>query len=40
MKRISVISVICVLNVTSDIMGIKCNNVYNNVIRVQFYNYM
>ncbi len=37
---ISVISVISVINVTSKIMGVKCNNVYNNVIRVLFYNYI
>jgi hypothetical protein len=36
---ISVISVISVINVTSEIMEVKCNNVYNNVIRVLFYNY-
>ncbi len=37
---ISVISVISDLNVTSEIMCVKCNNVYNNVIRVLFYNYI
>jgi hypothetical protein len=36
---ISVIRVISVINVTSVIMGIKCNNVYNDVIMVRFYNY-
>jgi hypothetical protein len=34
-----VISVISVINVTSEIIGIKCNNAYNVVIRVLFYNY-
>ena len=37
---ISVISVISDLNVISLIMFVKCNNVYNNVIRVLFYNYI
>jgi hypothetical protein len=35
---ISTISVISVLNVISVKKGVKCNNVYNNVIRVVFYN--
>ncbi len=33
------ISVISVINVTSAIMGFKCCNAYNVVIRVLFYNY-
>jgi hypothetical protein len=37
---ISVISVISDLNVISLIMFVKCNNLYNNVIRVLFYNYI
>ena len=36
---IIVISVISVINVTSEIMGVKCNNVYIDVIMVRFYNY-
>ena len=34
------ISVINVINVKIDIMGVKCNNAYNIVIRVLFYNYI
>ena len=37
---ISEISVLNVINVTSAIMDVKCNNVYNIVIRVLFYNYI
>ena len=37
---ISVLSVKSNLNVISVIMWVKCNNVYNNVIRVLFYNYI
>ncbi len=37
---ISIISVISVINVTSKIMDVKCNNVYNIVIRVLVYNYI
>jgi len=33
------ISVISVINVNIDIMGFKCYNAYNVVIRVLFYNY-
>jgi hypothetical protein len=34
----SAISVLSVLNTISVKMCVKCNNVYNNVIRVVFYN--
>jgi len=37
---IMLISEISVINVTSEIMGVKCNNAYNVVIRVLFYNYI
>ncbi len=37
---ISVISVISAINKTSEIMGVKCNNVYNNVVMVLLYNYI
>ena len=36
---IMLISVISI-NVTSEIMGVKCDNAYNVVIRVLFYNYI
>ncbi len=36
---ISVIRIISVINVTSVIIAVKCSNVYNDVIRVRFYNY-
>ena len=32
-----VISKISVINVKNEIMGVKCNNAYNVVIRVLFY---
>ena len=34
---IIVISKISVINVKNEIMGVKCNNAYNVVIRVLFY---
>jgi hypothetical protein len=37
---IIVISKISVINVKNEIMGVKCNNAYNVVIRVLFYNYI